>query len=354
MARPWPMHINARATSSSGQPWTAVITSSPAATATYAPRSTRRSPYVRTTGPTRPPCTALTTSPMNAKAHAAARSSNPRRTSVKTAKVPSKAENASVARNVTATTRGSRPPATCARPRCRCGRVSRRGTGVRRHAGRRRRGGRGGARLGEADDGRDGVGCGDRGGHVERGAPPAQPRRQATDGRPDGEADAERRAEQAHEAGPLLGWREVGDRGLGHGGAGARRAVEQPGEVEDPRGRRDRRQQRADGRADERGDDQRLAAVAVRQAAHRAAGDELTEREGGEQDAQREALEPEAVAGEQRQDGHRDPEPDEIEHDRGPDHPEAAGQRGALGRAGGAAHLRMGRPRRRRGTARRP
>ena len=115
--------------------------------------------------------------------------------------------------------------------------------------GRRRRGAAAGARppgprrrrrFGKAADGDHGVDEGDGSGHHERQVRSAE-RRQPTDGRPDDEADPERRAQHAEKT-RAVGLRgDVGDRALGHGHAGPGHPVDDPAGEQHPERHRRRR-----------------------------------------------------------------------------------------------------------------
>ena len=122
-----------------------------------------------------------------------------------------------------------------------------------------------------------------RGGQEERHVRPAE-RRQPSDGRAEHEPDAEGRAEQAEQAGPLGRGRQVGDRALGDRHAGPGGAVDDPAEEQQPQRPGQAGEEAADGRADQRQDDHGLAPDAVGQPAEQRRADQLGGRERGEEE----------------------------------------------------------------------
>ena len=117
----------------------------------------------------------------------------------------------------------------------------------------------------------------------------------------------------------------VGHRRLGHRHARPGRPVDEPAEQEQPHRPGDPRDHAPDGGAAEGHDEDRLAPVPVRQPSHHGGGDQLRQREAGhhQPDHRRRDVEVLGVAREDRED---DPEPDEVDRDRGPDRPEPGRQ----------------------------
>src|SRR5581483_10498145 len=183
------------------------------------------------------------------------------------------------------------------------------------------------AGLREPADGGDGVHRGDRGSDEERKAV-AHERGDATDGRPEREPGPERGAEQPEQPGPLLLGGDVGDGGLRHRHARAARAVQDPAAEQQPQRPGEAGQQAADGGADERQNDHRLAPQPVRQAPGQGRAHQLRDRERGDDEPGRRRRRA-RVTGVAREDGEQDAEADQVEGDRRPDDPEPRRQRPA-------------------------
>ena len=189
--------------------------------------------------------------------------------------------------------------------------------------------------LGQATDGDERVDPRDGGGDEERDVRPAE-RGERTDRRADDEADAERGAEQAEQAGPLVRLGDVGDRGLGDRHRRAADAVDDPTEREQPDGAGEAGDEAADRRPAEGEEEHRLAAPPVREAAEDRRADHLRDRERrhDQPDHGRGDVEVLGVAREERQD---DPEADQVDGDRRPDGAEPRRQRATFSPTGATA-----------------
>ncbi len=153
-----------------------------------------------------------------------------------------------------------------------------------------------------------------------------QRQQQAAQERPEHEPEAERHADQAHAARPVLGLGHVGHVGLRDQDVPPRGAVEHPRQEHHGEVARQAEHQERQRRARLADDQQGAAAVAVAQAAEDRPRHELAHRVSRVQEADLDLVQP-VLLGERGQQGHHDAEAEQVhQHDRD-DHPERRHQR---------------------------
>ena len=135
---------------------------------------------------------------------------------------------------------------------------------------------------------------GDGSGHHERQVRPAE-RRQPADGRPDDEADAERRAQHAEKTRAVRRRGDVRDRALGHGHAGPGHPVDDPAGEQHPQRTGGAGDEAPDGGPEQRQEQDRLAADAIGKPSEQGRAHELGRRERGHQQPDLDAAGPEAL-----------------------------------------------------------